>query len=84
MAVECALVRHAGGWTFALLPPEANLPAGRGWGMVPVIARLNGRTWATSVWRQADGDFLPVPAAIRTGLAPGVVTVEVAFDPARA
>lgn len=84
VAVTCTLFRHTGGWTFAILPPEAGLPAGRAWGMVPVIARVNGHTWATSVWRQREGDHLPVPARVRRGFVGDQIVVELALDPARA
>lgn len=84
VTVACPLVRHTGGWTFAMLPPEAGLPPAGNWGMVPVIARLGGRTWATSVWRQKDGDYLPVPAAVRGGHVAGqTVEIDIAIDPAR-
>ena len=55
-----------GGWTFAPVPDEC-APAEPGpWGRTPVLATVDGKTWATSVWRGKDGKtLLPVPKDIR-------------------
>jgi hypothetical protein len=55
-----------GGWTFAPVPDE-HAPLEHGpWGRVPVIATVDGKTWATSVWKdKAHGTLLAVPKRIR-------------------
>jgi hypothetical protein len=62
------LVRWSGpnAWVFAPVP-EAQAPDAAGpFGRVPVIATVDGRQWATSVWRDRDaGWLLPVPRRIR-------------------
>ncbi|MER7460133.1 DUF1905 domain-containing protein [Micromonospora sp. NPDC126480] len=84
---EATLVRWsgAGGWVFAPVPAE-HAPATAGpFGRVPVTASVDGRTWATSVWRdRRAGWLLPVPARIRAGRDDGdVVTVAIEVDPTR-
>src|SRR5262249_36779207 len=55
-----------GGWTFAEIPKKHAPPVTDGWGRTPVLARVDGRSWATSVWRErARGTLLPVPKKIR-------------------
>ena len=55
-----------GGWTFATVPPALAPSWTRGWGRTPVVATVDGRTWTTSVWRNAHGQVdLPVPRAVR-------------------
>lgn len=62
----------AGGWTFAPVPEDQAPPVTAGWGRTPVTATVDGRTWATSVWRGRDGQtLLPVPARIRGSLGEG-------------
>jgi uncharacterized protein DUF1905 len=52
----------AGGWTFARIPAKHAPPATHAWGRTPVHATVDGRAWATSVWRdRAQGTLLPVP-----------------------
>ena len=47
---------------FALIPAAHAPPATHGWGRTPVDATVDGRTWATSVWRDRErGTMLPVP-----------------------
>ena len=69
-------------WTFVTLPPDASDEilartdvGARGFGAVPVRARIGTTTWRTSVFpKSADGPFdLPVKRAVReaNGLAPG-------------
>jgi Domain of unknown function (DUF1905) len=75
----------AGGWVFAPVP-EAHAPDAAGpFGRVPVIATVDGRTWATSVWRdKTAGWLLAVPARIRGGKDHGdPVTVDIDIDPTR-
>ena len=56
-----------GGWTFAALPPELDLPVTGAWGMTPVKASVDGRHWATTIWRESKTQrtLLPVPKKIR-------------------
>jgi hypothetical protein len=87
MTFEATLVRWpgAGGWVFAPVPDE-HAPAAAGpFGRVPVIATVDGRTWATSVWRdKSAGWLLPVPAKVRSGKDHGdLVSVEIDVDPTR-
>lgn len=69
-----------GGWTFAPVPVALAPPVTRGWGRTPVRAWVDGREWATSVWRGRDGrTLLPVPAPMRPGKGHGdVVRVRLA------
>lgn len=75
----------AGGWVFAPVP-DAHAPDAAGaFGRVPVVATVDGRTWATSVWRDTtSGWLLPVPARIRAAKDHGdLVTVAISVDPTR-
>ena len=87
MAFEAALVRWPGeaAWVFAPVPEDHAPPTAGPFGRVPVIATVDGRTWATSVWRDREaGWLLPVPARIRGGRDDGdAVVVEVAVDHGR-
>jgi hypothetical protein len=69
-------------WTFVTLPDEASDEilarvgvGARGFGSVPVNARIGTTTWRTSVFPQSgDGPYvLPVKRAVRdaNGLGPG-------------
>lgn len=84
---DATLVRWpgAGGWVFVRVPDEDAPEAAGAFGRVPVTATVDGRTWATSVWRdRAAGWLLPVPARIRGGKDDGdAVVVEVAVDHGR-
>ena len=74
-----------GGWTFAPVP-DVHAPDIAGpWGRTPILATVDGETWATSVWRDTrHGWLLPVPARIRKGKGHGdTVVVELAEDPDR-
>ena len=46
-----------------------------GWGMVPVVARIGGTEWTTSLFPKDGGYVVPVKDAVRTaeGLALGDV-----------
>ena len=87
MPFETTLVRWPGaaGWVFAPVPVEHAPETAGPFGRVPVTATVDGRTWATSVWRdRAAGWLLPVPARIRRGKDDGdAVTVDVEVDAAR-
>jgi hypothetical protein len=76
------LFRYAGkgGWTFVPVPVASAPPVTRGWGRTPVWACVDGREWATSVWRGKDGrPLLAVPARMRPGKGHGdVVRVRLA------
>jgi hypothetical protein len=84
---EAILVRWpgAGGWVFAPVPEEYAPDSAGPFGRVPVTATVDGRTWATSVWRdKTAGWLLPVPARIRAGKDQGDrVRVALVVDPAR-
>jgi len=56
-----------GGWTFAPLPAELELPVTGAWGMTPVVASVDGLTWNTTIWRDTKNQrtLLPVPKKIR-------------------
>jgi hypothetical protein len=87
VAFEAVLVRSPGAaaWVFATVPAEWAPDVTGAFGRVPVIATVDGRTWATSVWHGRDGRcLLAVPAKVRHGKDDGdVVTVEVAVDGSR-
>lgn len=70
----------AGGWTFAIIPRKHWPPATHPWGRTPVVARVDGVQWETSVWRDSKrGALLPVPKRVRGGKGDGdVVLVELA------
>ena len=72
---------------FARIPDAHAPPATHAWGRTPVDATVDGRAWATSVWRdRAHGTLLPVPKRllgrqgggrrrVRRAAAPGCVTL---------
>lgn len=73
-AFRAVLFRYPGkgGWHFAPVPERYAPPVTHGWGRTPVRATVDGRTWATSVWRGKDGrTLLAVPAAVRGGKGDG-------------
>ena len=74
-----------GGWVFAPVPEAHAPPVAGAWGRVPVVARVDGKEWPTSVWRDGQrGWLLPVPAKLRGGKDDGdTVVVAIAPDPAR-
>jgi hypothetical protein len=82
-AFEAVLVRWSGpgAWVFAPVPEDHAPDVAGPFGRVPVVATVDGRSWATSVWRDSTaGWLLPVPARIRRAKDHGdtvVVTVEV-------
>jgi hypothetical protein len=84
---RATLVRWSGeaAWVFAPVPDEQAPDAAGPFGRVPVVATVDGRTWATSVWRDKNaGWLLPVPAKVRRGKDDGdVVVVEIGVDPSR-
>ncbi|MEV4478125.1 DUF1905 domain-containing protein [Micromonospora coxensis] len=84
---EATLLRWSGsgGWVFAPVPPAYAPDTAGAFGRAPVVATVDGRTWATSVWRdRRAGWLLPVPARIRAGKDDGdVVTVTIEPDPTR-
>ncbi len=78
---ELFRIDEPGGWWFVAVPDEHAPDAAGSWGRAPVIAQVNGRTWATSAWRdRRRGWLLPVPARIRAGLEEGD-EVDVVVDP---
>jgi hypothetical protein len=84
---QATLVRWSGeaAWVFAPVPDEHAPEAAGPFGRVPVVATVDGRTWATSVWRDKNaGWLLPVPKKVRGQKDDGdVVLVEVDVDPSR-
>ena len=68
-----------GGWTFAKVPARYAPPVTHGWGRTPVLARVDGKQWATSVWRDTKhGTLLAVPKRIRGDKGDGdVVDIEI-------
>ena len=87
VAFDATLVRWPGAdaWVFAPVPEEHAPDRAGPFGRVPVVATVDGRTWATSVWRGKDGRWLlPVPAKVRRGKDDGdTVTVDVEVDGSR-
>ena len=87
VSFDATLVRWPGpgSWVFARVPDEHAPETAGPFGRVPVTATVDGRTWATSVWRDREaGWLLPVPARIRGGKDDGdVVLVEVSVDHGR-
>ncbi len=83
MAFEARLVRWTGpnAWVFAPVPDDEAPDSAGAFGRVPVRATVDGRSWATSVWRDSRaGWLLPVPARIRRDKDDGdtvVVSIEV-------
>lgn len=72
-----------GGWTFAPLPKTLRPPVTGSWGMTPVIATVDGKTWPTTVWRDTKmkRTLLPVPKKIRgTKVNGDKVRVELRLD----
>ena len=75
-------------WHFVSVPAEkcaalaAAVPGG-GWGTVPVVARIGGTEWRTSVFPHDGCYVLPVKAAVRRAEdveAGDTVTVRLAVD----
>jgi hypothetical protein len=61
-----------GGWHFARVPDRHAPPPTEAWGRTPVLARVDGRSWETSVWRdRKHGTLLPVPQWVRAGKGDG-------------
>lgn len=72
-----------GAWTFAPLPENISPPVTGSWGMTPVIATVDGKTWKTTIWKDTKGQrtLLPVPKKIRGRKGRGdVVDVEIRLD----
>jgi hypothetical protein len=75
-------VPGAGGWVFAVVPPDHAPDVTLGWGRTPVRATVDGRTWETSVWREKSGrTLLAVPKKIRADKDDGdAVHVELEYS----
>lgn len=72
-----------GGWTFAALPQDLDPPVTGSWGMTPVIASVDGKTWCTTIWKDTKRlrTLLPVPKRIRGAKSDGdEVQVELRLD----
>lgn len=75
---KATLVRFpgVGGWTFAQVPEHRAPPATHAWGRTPVLASVDGVTWATSVWRdKKHGTLLPIPKKVRGSKGDGDVVL---------
>ena len=63
------LFRYKGkaAWYFAAIPKRRAPTPTHPWGRTPVVATVDGHTWATSVWRakEGDGSLLAVPKRVR-------------------
>lgn len=75
-----------GGWHFVSVPAEHAPPVMGSWGMTPVIAKVDGKGWNTTIWHDKQGQsYLPVPKKIRGTKQDGdVVNVEFRVDRERA
>ena len=75
-------IDEPGGWHFVRVPDEHAPDEAGAWGRSPVIATVNGTSWATSAWRDSKrGWLLAVPKRIRGSLEAGdTVTVEIEPD----
>jgi hypothetical protein len=73
-------IEGPGGWTFAHVPDRHAPPVTHGWGRTPVLARVDGKQWETSVWRdKTHRTLLAVPKHIRGDKTDGdVVEIEIA------
>ena len=61
-----------GGWTFVTVPERFAPQVTHRWGRSPVLARVDGREWQTSVWREKSGrTLLAIPAKVRGGKGHG-------------
>jgi|UniRef100_UPI003782EBC1 hypothetical protein len=72
-----------GAWTFVALPKRISPPVTSSWGMTPVIATVDGKTWKTTIWKvsKRKKTFLPVPKKIRGSKGDGdKVAVELRMD----
>jgi hypothetical protein len=72
-----------GAWTFVALPKSISPPVTGSWGMTPVIAKVDGKTWKTTIWKDSKRKkrFLPVPKKIRGQKGDGEkVAVELRMD----
>jgi hypothetical protein len=71
-----------GGWHFATVPEKHAPLATHSWGRTPVIAKVDGQEWKTSVWREKTGrTLLAVPKKIRGDKEDGdSVSVELTFS----
>ena len=72
-----------GAWTFVALPKSISPPVTGSWGMTPVIASVDGKTWKTTIWKDSKRKktFLPVPKKIRGRKGDGdKVEVELRMD----
>ena len=72
-----------GAWTFAPLPKTVSPPVTGSWGMTPVLASVDGKSWKTTIWKDAKRKrtLLPVPKKIRGLKSDGdAVDVEIRLD----
>lgn len=72
-------------WHFVRVPDEHAPDFAGAFGRVPVIATVDGVTWATSVWRdKGAGWMIAVPKKVRRNKTDGdVVTVALQVDDSR-
>lgn len=77
-------------WHFVTVPDEesaaleaASAQVSYGWGMIPVVARIGGTSWSTSLWPKDGAYVVPLKTRVRTaeGLQIGdVVAVRLTVD----
>jgi hypothetical protein len=85
MSFKTKLFRYPGpgGWTFVRIPGKHAPPVTHGWGRTPILARVDGHAWETSVWRdRKHGTLLAVPKRVRGNKEDGDV-VEVELLPSK-
>ena len=59
-------------WTIAALPKHFVIEAVHPFGRTPVIAKLNGKEWKTSLWTEKSGEtMIAVPKKVRGKLEVG-------------
>jgi hypothetical protein len=74
-----SILRKLQTWTIAPLPKSFIIEAVQSFGRTPVIATLNGKEWATSLWTEKSGEtMIAVPKKVRGKLEEGD-EVEISF-----
>lgn len=67
-------------WYIAPLPNNIDIEAVHCFGRTPVIAKVNNKTWNTSIWTQKDGiTMIAIPKKVRDKLIEGE-EIEIHFE----